>query len=1094
MKKLLILALILFGILLAATAYAADCGGTTPCNCSNNLIASRVLNASDNLTNCAGTILILNTDGVTLDCNGTTVSATGSNYGIQLSSSHSTVRNCTITNGTRLIYLHSGINNTVDNNVIYGSRDDGIAVYSHNHTLTNNAIHDNQAGITIYQKNRILIQDNNISSNNKTGVYVDNACFLEETKILLADGSYKNIEDIQVGDLVKSYDEDTGELRTGKVKKTFYHEKTQGYLIINNLLKLTKNHPMYVNNNWASAGEIKLGDLLWDKDGNYIEVTSIQEIDETVPTYNLEVSGYHNYFAENILTHNKCPRVFTHNGEDYEFDLLINVAQLGVDSDKVFSYPLKHMKEPMILIEYDPDEVNYIDHLELKITDKADKSWWQFWLKDKSYVLKPISCIGSSCDVSKIADRDYDYLLLDEDFQEYYIEFEEFPVLEQGYERTIEIISSGYQLMLRHADYSSYPSYVMEFLNEYFITHPHNSFTDIINNTLSGNGLGGTSLGDKCGIFLKGEDNATIINNTINTNKIGIGIDGTSAIQTADINITGNSIYQNTEDGINIGNFTVVANLLVWHNNIYSNTNYEVNSSYHAIELSYNNEGNYWGRTTCPLFIAGTDSNAANVTDTYPYAAANSWDVGGSPSLCPPTAGFGTNPVDAYNSSSQTVTFELNCSDDTSVDVLQLWGDWTGTWHANQTNSTPVNHTIWAVTVNNIPDGTWTWGAYCNDSAGNGDWTDTNRTFTVDTAIPGVTITAPAAGTGYNASFVVTATVTDSPSTVTYRWENTSTNGSWASMSNTTATSWNATFNVASVSEGSYTFRVNATDASANSNSTETVTGVIIDTTAPNITAFSCSDITAGASQSCSCSASDNSESFGGSVSTSVTSADTSTAGTKSVTCTATDTAGNTNESTTSYTVSAAATTTGGGGTASTYVLTVDVDEGPQTYTMRTTDIIRIKLDGDLHSFKVTAIYDDYITVRVKSNDEYYDVKINETVNVDVDKDGTYDLSITLKEIISSRRVKVTLERISEVVPEFIEAEEELVEEEIISEEVPEEEAPPAEEVKITKKVNLVWLWILIIAVVVVVCAYYFLFRKKKRGRKKKHSLFSVDF
>jgi hypothetical protein len=101
-----------------------------------------------------------------------------------------------------------------------------------------------------------------------------------------------------------------------------------------------------------------------------------------------------------------------------------------------------------------------------------------------------------------------------------------------------------------------------------------------------------------------------------------------------------------------------------------------------------------------------------------------------------PEASFGTNPVNAYNTSLQSVTFDLKCSDNNVVDTLQLWGNWTGTWEANQTNSTPDNDAFWNAAVNGIPEGTWKWGAWCNDTAGNSDWSDSNRTFTVDLTAP----------------------------------------------------------------------------------------------------------------------------------------------------------------------------------------------------------------------------------------------------------------------------------------------------------------------------------------------------------------------
>ena len=98
-----------------------------------------------------------------------------------------------------------------------------------------------------------------------------------------------------------------------------------------------------------------------------------------------------------------------------------------------------------------------------------------------------------------------------------------------------------------------------------------------------------------------------------------------------------------------------------------------------------------------------------------------------------PTASFGTNPVENYNSTSQSITFELSCSDNLDTDYLILYGDWTGTWHANQTNSSPINATTWSIQVDGIPEGAGhIWGVWCNDTLGNEDWTNTNRTFTVD--------------------------------------------------------------------------------------------------------------------------------------------------------------------------------------------------------------------------------------------------------------------------------------------------------------------------------------------------------------------------
>ncbi len=107
----------------------------------------------------------------------------------------------------------------------------------------------------------------------------------------------------------------------------------------------------------------------------------------------------------------------------------------------------------------------------------------------------------------------------------------------------------------------------------------------------------------------------------------------------------------------------------------------------------------------------------------------------------PPTASFGTDPIDNYNSTNQSIIFKLSCSDNLGVSTLQLWGNWTGIWHANQTNSSPVNDSVWSIQVNNIPEGKGhIWGVWCNDSLGGEDWTNNNRTFTVDTTAPTITL------------------------------------------------------------------------------------------------------------------------------------------------------------------------------------------------------------------------------------------------------------------------------------------------------------------------------------------------------------------
>lgn len=138
-----------------------------------------------------------------------------------------------------------------------------------------------------------------------TNILLDNSCFLPGTKVSMADGSYKNIKKVRIGDLVKSYH--NGQFVVGEVVNVYKHtpnEMPPYYLIINNRLRVTPNHLIYVNNQWMPAGLIKIGDILLGENGEAIIVYSIDEVWEKVPTYNLEIKEYHTFFADGVLVHN----------------------------------------------------------------------------------------------------------------------------------------------------------------------------------------------------------------------------------------------------------------------------------------------------------------------------------------------------------------------------------------------------------------------------------------------------------------------------------------------------------------------------------------------------------------------------------------------------------------------------------------------------------------------------------------------------------------------------------------------------------------------------------------------------------------------
>ena len=151
------------------------------------------------------------------------------------------------------------------------------------------------------------------------GEYEPEFCFLAGTRITMANGSFKNIEDIVEGDFILSWDFENEEPAPAMIKRTWTGPHDCQYTI-NGHINVTWEHPFWTqevgwasinpsetlkHHHWAPA-EIKVGYHMMDADGNWIFIKSIVERPGEEMTYNLvDVEGYHNYFAEEVLVHNK---------------------------------------------------------------------------------------------------------------------------------------------------------------------------------------------------------------------------------------------------------------------------------------------------------------------------------------------------------------------------------------------------------------------------------------------------------------------------------------------------------------------------------------------------------------------------------------------------------------------------------------------------------------------------------------------------------------------------------------------------------------------------------------------------------------------
>jgi len=154
-------------------------------------------------------------------------------------------------------------------------------------------------------------------------------CFAAGTKITMADGLYKNIEDVQIGDRVMSYNIKYNKFTSWRVK--FLAQPMHPVYEINDgIILMTADHPLRIQKNngqitWGvvdlergkkatrlgeDIAKIEIGDKLFTEEGKWIKVTKISFKPEVVRTYDLlSISGKQTYFANGILVHEENPPI-----------------------------------------------------------------------------------------------------------------------------------------------------------------------------------------------------------------------------------------------------------------------------------------------------------------------------------------------------------------------------------------------------------------------------------------------------------------------------------------------------------------------------------------------------------------------------------------------------------------------------------------------------------------------------------------------------------------------------------------------------------------------------------------------------------------
>ncbi|MEU8588016.1 polymorphic toxin-type HINT domain-containing protein [Streptomyces sp. NPDC048664] len=138
------------------------------------------------------------------------------------------------------------------------------------------------------------------------------------TRVLMANGSAKRIEDIRTGDSVLATDPESGRTEAHAVTRTIYTPEDTDFAditvdagrSIRSTITATQHHPFWSPSahRWIDAGDLVHGQTLRASDGKPVTVVQVKRYEWHHPAYNLTVDDLHTFYVvagtTPVLVHN----------------------------------------------------------------------------------------------------------------------------------------------------------------------------------------------------------------------------------------------------------------------------------------------------------------------------------------------------------------------------------------------------------------------------------------------------------------------------------------------------------------------------------------------------------------------------------------------------------------------------------------------------------------------------------------------------------------------------------------------------------------------------------------------------------------------
>ena len=221
-----------------------------------------------------------------------------------------------------------------------------------------------------------------------TGALTSPYCFVAGTLVQTVDGP-KPIEEIQPGDWVWAWDEETGEVALRPVMETYVNETDElvHVFVSGEEIITTPGHPFYSPvKGWTDAVHLRAGDILVLVNGEYVVVEKIQHelLESPIHVYNFNVAGFHTYYVTNagLLVHNGCQGNATKSNYRARAKEYYNTDAIGKEAHHVFPQKFEPQFSKAGINIHDPRNIVFLDKAVHQSGSYAYNKAWQAFFSD----------------------------------------------------------------------------------------------------------------------------------------------------------------------------------------------------------------------------------------------------------------------------------------------------------------------------------------------------------------------------------------------------------------------------------------------------------------------------------------------------------------------------------------------------------------------------------------------------------------------------------------------------------------------------------------------------------------------------------------